>query len=496
MGIRSNIRFLGILMLTAVFLCSCNSDGVVDMPFIPAEQEQKGNVVEYRIILSDSAGSELSEKAQILRNGIEEQTGVRSTVFSDGELLKRIDGTWEIYLGNIDRAEAKQKLSNMRSNDYTCRSENGVTVMGGRSEKATVRAIERFMKEILPVSNSKGLIPEGGGFDFFDEYATDALRIGETNISDFKISVYDYSDAEAVSTAISLSNYISETFGYCIDISDNTPSADENIIYLEIDSENCQSGRAEVGYSGKDILLKAPDAYGLKVLVNRFLKLLSSDGISGVLNPHIPSVLYVPYENNDLKIGTLMPENILPLDTVAKIKDLSDLLHGYAPDMVHCGRVDGDWAENLREAFYEYESIGQNGGAAFIGSDVNAERILSYDKDGLLCEAFYIRQGELELLLLNISGSVEAQTEVDISELLPDDEYTVIPVVVVACLYNSAKLTLTYDDMPYFDPVINAPEDSADRISYSCYADLSRLSVTESGSDDKFGYKQITVSIA
>ena len=496
MYLRKKLRVVGIIMLITLLFSSCGSNNdVEELPFIPLETTDNAIFSEYRVFISDTASSGLADKANELCQRIEAQTGVKTVLFRDNDYVKKEDNVWNIYVGNVKFSESRQKLSDMRSDDHTCRSTSNATIIGGKSDKATLSAIERFMSDILPVSDSKRLIPDGGGFDCIGNYATERIYIGELPISNFKIAVYDADDVATVACAYKLRDKISNSFGYWLDISLGSPQIEGYGIYLEGNSRECKNGRAELSFLGKDVVLKASDEKGLEILLDKFVQLLIADGTEGVLNPYIPQSLYVPYYDSECKIASMCPYSIFPLDTVNKINTVKNTVDKYSPDMLFCGALDCTDRQNLNETLSSYDQYATDGGGTFGVSSVIAQRLLSDSREGILVELFYVDKNGFEFIYVNVSGSTQTAMDIDISELMVDADVTPFPVVAVVHTYNSAQVTLSQGDVTYFGEVIN--NDMliyGDNYSYTCYADMSRLSVSASGENSTCGYKQITIS--
>ena len=288
------IRTVGIMLFSVLFLISCSSKNVEELPFISLGSDDKTLITEYRIVASRASSGQLLSYAERLCEELGDKTGVSSKLSYDDEYFPVSDGTWIVYIGNVDVTIVKDHLRLMRSDDYTCRSFDRVTVIGGRNDSSTVIAIERFIEEILPVSNEYRPIPEGGGFDHFGSYDAERLSVGGTSISEFEISVTSVDDVEAVALAYELRNELSDTFGYWLDVRTGKRSETGRGIYIGTD-KTCADGRGELSFSGNDIFLEAVDKAGLEKLTDVFLQLLKSDGDTGILEPIIPEHIYVPH---------------------------------------------------------------------------------------------------------------------------------------------------------------------------------------------------------
>ena len=64
----------------------------------------------------------------------------------------------------------------MKTNDYLCRWDDGALVICGRSDSATVFAIDKFIVDILPTSSQYSLMFADAHFELFNEYEIKKIR--------------------------------------------------------------------------------------------------------------------------------------------------------------------------------------------------------------------------------------------------------------------------------------------------------------------------------
>lgn len=493
MNIISKImRTVGILLLAVLFLVSCASEGHDDLPFVTLGSDEKMLITEYRLVVSPYASGELLNVAQSLCRAIGNQTGVESRLSYDSDRFSVSDGTWIVYIGNVDVTEVKDRLRGMRSEDYICRSFDRTSVIGGRNDGATVTAVNRFIEEILPVSDKYRPIPEGGGFEHLGSYDVEGLNVRGVCISEFAIFVTNPDDAISVNLAYGLRDEISEHFGYWLDVYAGTLFYEGRGIYIGSDN-SCTAGRGELSFSENDIFLKAADTSGLEKLAEVFLQLLNSDGSTGVLDPTIPDHIYVPYGDTKCDIATVSLKYTPALDSVSAYSALGKATNSYTPDLVLLGEADDNNSTLLSEILYRYESEISMNGAAFFIDEISAKRLSTVMKDGLFYEVFSVKCGTLEFILLYISGEPDGEMVADVFDIIGE---TPLPIMAISYIKGDKILTLTHSGLSFFEESFSGEVALyRDIYSYVCYADVSRLTVTEGKIDESIGYKQVTVSV-
>ena len=486
-------RIFCALALVSLFITSCASDNNDEFPFITIEGEETEHThehTEYIIVISASASGEISQKARLLANKINERTGAAVSLAHDDRQISPSDGTHLIYIGNVDALAVTKKISQMRSLDYTCRAFENYTIIGGKGDGATLTAIDRFVNEILPLSTEQRLIPEGGGFDFAGKYEVESLFIDGVSLGDFSISVDSVSDTAAVDVAYSLRDKISEDYGYWIDIRIGSIKSTENYIRVLTDL-NCRSGRGVLERNEKIITLKAADRTGLSRVADNFIKQLSSAGVSGNLNPSIPKNLYIPYGNTECTVAATVMELLPALSSPLAATSIKNSIEVFSPDMILFGETDDKVRQILSDSLNSYTDLGSSGGRVFGVRDMTATRLAGTVVSGAMCDAFLIRYGELEFVLIYVSGGTGGEATIDIEHLLGEN-----PLPVVALSYTQPSTRVTFRGGSYFECITKQEGTLYGKgTRYSCYADVSRLSVVVDSWANSYGFNAITVSI-
>lgn len=487
--VRKFIRTAGVLLLTVLLFNSCTSKKVEDFPYVSLDTiDTAVKACEYRIIIPATASAELTAAAEALRDGLRSKKPLPVEIYLDSDELYYKMNIWDIYVGNTGSEYSRQALRNMRSEDYTCRSYNGYSIIGGRSDSATVSAINRYISEILPLVGVFDFIPDGGGFDLSGSYEIEGITLLNTDILRFTV-VCDKGSSGAVSVAHSFRSALSDRAGYYLDLSYG--NAEGKSISFVLDP-NCNDGEAYVSASDNGIAVRAASVYGLRTAADRLLDIICPRGSVGSLSPELTEELFVAYSEPMLELSSLCLSGILPIDAPTEITDITSAICDNSPDAVFFGALDDSDTARIQNALSEYQAISAENASDVLGLyGVSAELIYRESSGGLLCEGYRLRGNGLELALLYVSGSANAATEIELPDELDTDG---LPVLAVIHTFNSEEVRVVRDGNGNFSEVCSDSfELYGDTFSYACYADMGYLAVSLSAGDNSCAYRQISV---
>ena len=116
------------------------------------------------VVIPHDSGFMLAERAKILADDISDKTGIKTFLKYDSE--PTVDGTFELLVGYTSRLISKENIEPLRDEDYICRYDRGSIVLGGKSERSTLAAIQKFNDDILPGASYAALMSENAHFVF------------------------------------------------------------------------------------------------------------------------------------------------------------------------------------------------------------------------------------------------------------------------------------------------------------------------------------------
>ena len=203
------------LLLPIVSSCGTSQN---EPPFELIGNDSEEPYESLRIVVSASCSSELFSAAQDFAQKLTKQTGLPCKIVYDSENPSQESGVLEILLGNTDRAASKKAMRDLRTNDYLCKLEDGVLVLGGRSDKATSAALGRFYKEILPHATPTAILPSEGGFLSRANYTVNAIRVGGFDLACFDIVCDASSSEQMLLLAKTMQSTVEQTVFYSLSL--------------------------------------------------------------------------------------------------------------------------------------------------------------------------------------------------------------------------------------------------------------------------------------
>ena len=487
------LRSLLFFILTAFIVASCAADSVEDFPFVTVgtdtEVETEAVSLKYKVVVSASASGDILDVARTLSSQISNSTGAGSVLVKDSAIGEVDENTHLICVGYADISTAREKLSSLRTLDYICRSYGEITVIGGRSDGATLLAVDRFINEILPVSNAQLLIPDGGGFEFVGEYSVDSLYIDGTDIRDYCLVVEHSYDGAAVNLAYSLREKIADSFGFCLDVRTGSRPDDQKYIYILTDGQ-CKNGRGVLERTERGIILKAADATGLSKVCDRFMDIVTSCGHAGDLSVNIPTTLYIPYGDTKCTIAVTLFEALPDSPSPSFYTSLNKSVLGYSPDLLFCGALSDTERHTLEEQFGGYTASCSDIGSSFVKNNITVSRIASYTESDLLCEAYYAAYGELDFILIYVSGSTSGEIVIDTEALIGETD---LPVIAMS---YTTEGRVSFEGRAFVEKVAHqSGEIYGKAVTYTCYADMRDLLIVEDGWVNDYGFCAVKVSL-
>ena len=280
------------LLTAAMFSCSKRVENLDEFEklVISAESESQDLepfASEVYVIIPKGCSAELAVRAEKLVLGIKERTDIGTYLKYDDEAIVSGNNVLEIFLGNTSRDISTDAFRTMKANDYLCMYDRGALLIGGKTDSATLAALDRFEKDILSTATKASLMHESAHFEHFDEYEIDTITINGFYIYDYAINA----DTETAAYGDVLSRYILQKSGYILEAN---LSVGKNIdIALD---ENALVGLATIETKGQNILIRANDTYGLSAAVAKFASLLISEESDGVYALDLKEKIFVEYE--------------------------------------------------------------------------------------------------------------------------------------------------------------------------------------------------------
>lgn len=193
MTIANAKRILSLLCLLCLIfaLPSCRTDTDL-LPLHSLsnnEGEDPGDPIAeyYTLVLPADAGEQLAARAKELAVAITEKTSVFSEVVYDNETIPKRENARLILLGYTNHSLSSLHLSALKRDDYVCTLDDTTLILGGKSDEATLAAIERFYREVLPYADAEILINNDRFFTVRETYAIESVTLNGYSLADYTL---------------------------------------------------------------------------------------------------------------------------------------------------------------------------------------------------------------------------------------------------------------------------------------------------------------------
>ena len=171
----------------------------------------------YVIIPNDCSG-ELSLKARALADGMAEKTGLLTSVKYDNELTSIPKDSCEVLIGDTNRLVSKNAMDVLKNDEYLYRWDDGAIVICGRSDEATVAAIDKFISDILPTATKDALMSKDAHFEFKVEYEVKGVTFNGYDLYDYVLVYEESNKCGEKDIALAIRDAINSKSGYLLDV--------------------------------------------------------------------------------------------------------------------------------------------------------------------------------------------------------------------------------------------------------------------------------------
>ena len=246
-----------------------------------SETESEAIVEHIYVIIPDGCSGELSLKARELADKIKEKTGLLTSLKYDNELKRAPDGSCEILLGNTDRLASKNAIDVLRKDEYLCHWDNGAIVICGRSDSATIVAVEKFMSEILPSATKYSIMHSGAHLEYKCEYDIKDITLNGYDLYDYTL-IYPASNKYfEKDMAIMLRDAINARSGYFLDVISDEEITDKTVRVLSVSAQQKQNAIVPYEYG---VAIVGDNSYSLSLAVDRFIDDIDGSNKDGVVD--------------------------------------------------------------------------------------------------------------------------------------------------------------------------------------------------------------------
>ena len=375
-------------ILMAFSLCACAKDEPVQTtvdemtttateetePAVVAEQITVAELKDYVLVRPDEASQALVDAGIQLRNAIIKSQGAELTLKTDlhSETVAALKiRDFEILLGNCDRDETRQFMSDLKQGDYGYAMIGQKLVICGGSDEATIKALDAFMADIL--QKQEGDIFYDGTVQLLvrGEYEMDTITLQGSDITSYAI-VYKNRNESAKTLANTVRDRIAQASGIVLNVySDKEEIGEKEILIGTTNRTDCSltsrvlaEGTYLVGADGKFICARGADGVGDYYAAYALIAaLIENAQRNHQVTLAAEQIAEVPLDES-LKA---MSFNVWVSSITADRKEsVRQTIMAYLPDTIGVQEASPTWMSyltNQLKEMYDHVGLGRDGGS-------------------------------------------------------------------------------------------------------------------------------------
>lgn len=499
-------KFVRIIALCLLFellcapLSSCAMPSEDCPPDLLADHSDEINEIQYRVVISHKCSAQLLGAANELAVKLTEKTGVRCLVVYDTQKNGSEGNVTEVILGETNREEASSLLNHLKKDDYLCRVAEGSVVIGGKTDQATVAAIQRFCLELLPAATAELLLSEGGGFLYQASYPYSAVTLNGFDLNDYQIVYPNGASEGLIRLGNALRERIADKSGYVLKVSSQSEYGNVGKgIFLAEDGSDEAGVPAYLIPTAEGISLCGGDALGVSAAMREFFSILFAANEGGVCAAVLSATKACPYDRTVSRLASVISDHWLPNGSLLTVTNmLYSISSEYVPDAVLFGEMPKDQAQYIKDGLYGYEYLEQpltNDTVLPIGQKTSKLSALESQLNGegtpvvSVCRVGSERDG---FLLVRLSGLVTKDSLIRLPRSMTESS---LPVVILAHVTEKGG-TLSLADLEtngICSMMSETYEVDGMRYTVSCYATENAFSIVWGTKNNTVGYREIVV---
>lgn len=208
-----------LLALFAFILISCGGDDTTTTEKGQPQGITVSDLGGYDIIRPSGTTGKISSLGDELRAALKNKYGIklthRSDVIREDVEAYRVKEL-EILIGDTNREETYEFLSSLRYDDYGYGVVNKKIVIAGHTEENTVKAMEKFMSEVVNSTTSTEIFLENKSKIICGEYTLDDFKIGNISVKNMAVVYPTNGERNEEQYATELATLLSVKSGYAV----------------------------------------------------------------------------------------------------------------------------------------------------------------------------------------------------------------------------------------------------------------------------------------
>lgn len=370
----------------------------------------------FYVIVPSGCDAEVYNAAKALCESIDEALGRSAYLYYEYEMPSITQRDRFIFVGNLENSVCRRNYETYRSDDYGYTLVDGVILVGGISDGATVLAIERFIDDVVSHATSENLMSAEDSYLFVGDYSDKKeIFLNGYALSEYHL-VYMPGDAEAKEIASSLRESIEQFFGYTLPLSSegDTPAGVRSIcvgrtyradtLYYE-----CADVETAIFSYSSGLSVISNSGFGLRLGVAHLYELLCDADESGL---EISEQIKLSFELDRLKLASLSFDK----------KDLSISEHLALNNEITAIDADVYRLVGISESCASVISRNMAKDYACVKASHNGENDIYYlyKLSALTASVDAVKEGDTELFIINFSRAGNG-LDFSVAELFASD---------------------------------------------------------------------------
>lgn len=316
---------------------------------------------EYKIIQSSSDSVDKNDAVRVINNKLQSTAKVKLEIGDSSKI-----GEKEILIGMTDRPESAELFATLKYADYVAAVVNGKLVVIGGCEAATFNAAAALVKKF---DSDNITFEEGEILRYTNDYRVLSLKIGDNDISKYKIIYQRGKSSKYLAAAENLRKRIQTVYGVSLDIAAEKSAGNDayEIIFGDCSADgyskmpqNMKSNEYCIYTDGNKVYCDAKNGIALERGVDTFIKEYLGNNAEGNISLNFGNsakASQVSLAKLDLTDGAtmrVMTHNVLG----SGLKERADIIVKayltFLPDVIGLQECNADGHNNIVNKLSEY----------------------------------------------------------------------------------------------------------------------------------------------
>ena len=354
------MALLGLAAVLSLSLVACgkwdNSDKYEGI-FSPEELEwdAEHEYGTYAVVVASSASADVYDAAVRMAEKLSENTGAYAECFYAHEDIPKGNDVCRIFIGDLGFDETSKYLRGFRAEDIGYKYHDKCVYIGGITEKALLRAIEKFIDDVVVYADIEFFMNEDTEVFIRGEYDIAEIKLAGFSLGEYTL-VYPKGDDNLRDIANDFRDQVLDSTGYLLSVSsDAALSAKSRVILLgdcdafEEHKLTPEADRAKIAVFDAGVMLVSEQPIAIKAALDRLGQELLRADENGCADVRIDGTVDIIFDTTDVSVLSFIPTS--PELSLADMIAMLEKVRESYPDIV---RFEGVSANSMQSLFYNF----------------------------------------------------------------------------------------------------------------------------------------------